>query len=126
MSAWLDERVRAFGFSDSVVFKFDLCANEAVSNIILYGYPEPGDHQIMLRLDYGGPALELEVVDDGAPFNPLSYPRRVPAKNLEDAEIGGFGIELIKSVMSECRYERTEGKNVFRMVHRVEEPSDGQ
>jgi serine/threonine-protein kinase RsbW len=126
MSAWLEERVRTLGFPDSVVFKFDLCANEAVSNVILYGYPEPGDRQILLRLGCEGRVLELEIVDDGTPFNPLAYPRRVPATRLQDAEIGGFGIELIKGLMSECSYERTAGNNVFKMVYRPDELADSQ
>ena len=79
----------------------------------------------MVRLSYEGAMLELEVIDDGAPFNPLLHPRRGPPTSLEEAGIGGFGIDLIKSLMTECRYEHAAGENGFRMIHPVEQPLGG-
>lgn len=123
MSEWLTEGVRSLGLPETVVFNFDLCANEAVGNIILYGYSEPAEHQIVLRLLYDAAEIALEVTDDGKPFDPLSYPRRVPPTSLEEARVGGFGIELIRSLMSECHYEQAGGRNVFRMIHRIKPPA---
>lgn len=116
MSAWLDETIRRLGGPEGLVFNFDLCANEAVTNIISYAYENNGAHDIVLQLTMQNEKLILEIEDDGVPFNPLDKPEHVSPASLDDAEIGGLGIDLIRKFMDECIYSRQRGKNILRMV----------
>lgn len=116
MSAWLDETIRRLGGPEGLVFNFDLCANEAVTNIISYAYTNNGAHDIVLKLTMQNKTLILEIEDDGVPFNPLDKPEHVSPASLDDAEIGGLGIDLIRKFMDECNYTRQRGKNILRMV----------
>jgi len=119
MSVWLDASIRRLDVPERLLFRFDLCANEAVSNIIAYAYPENGAREIALRLYREKDALCLEIEDDGVAFNPLERPRHAQPESLADAEVGGLGVDLIRSFMDECHYARREGRNILRMVARV-------
>lgn len=116
MSEWLDASMREMGVGDDLVFKFDLCANEAVTNIISYGYTDALAHEIALSISLEDDKVSLEIEDDGQPFNPLESPEHAQPASLEEAEIGGVGIDLIRKFMDECRYRRDAGKNIFQML----------
>lgn len=115
MSSWLSETIKAMGGSDEKIFNFDLCANEAVTNIISYGYTDKGVHEIILNIALSGNLFCLSIEDDGLPFNPLEKPEHISPHNLEEAQIGGLGVDLILKMMKECYYTRINGKNIFKM-----------
>src|SRR5205814_118236 len=106
MSAWLWERCTAAGIPEEVVQRLDLCANEAVGNIISYAYAGEGAHRIQLELLSTGNELSLEVRDDGRAFNPLEVPEHEQPASLAEAGIGGLGVHLIRRLMTRCEYER--------------------
>ncbi len=116
MSVWLETILRELHMPEDLIFNFDLCANEAVSNIINYGFPDDGAHLITLRVSLQGATLSLEIEDDGRPFNPPAHTPHARPASLEEAKIGGLGIELIRSFMDECHYTCPHGHNLFRMV----------
>lgn len=116
MSTWLEQRMREMGIADELVFKFDLCANEAVTNVISYAYPDGGEHQIELCLRIEDDTLILEIQDDGIPFNPLERPPHVQPEDLEHASIGGLGVNLIRKMMDGCHYRRSDGRNILAML----------
>jgi serine/threonine-protein kinase RsbW len=115
MSAWLSETIKAMGGSEESIFNFDLCANEAVTNIISYGYTDQGEHEIILNLALTGNEFCLSIEDDGLPFNPMEKPEHILPHNLEEAQIGGLGVDLILKIMKQCHYTRINGKNIFKM-----------
>src|SRR4051794_24174619 len=99
MSLWLDKEIRQLGLPEQVLFNFDLCANEAVTNIISYAYPHNGNHKILLQIAIAQDAVSLTIEDDGIAFNPLEEPKHVQPTSLEAARIGGLGVDLIRNFM---------------------------
>lgn len=116
MSTWLHDLLKDMGMSEQVLFHFDLCANEAVSNVIGYAFPDAGEHRITMRLTRTEERVSLEIEDDGMPFNPLTKPRNIPAASVEDAEIGGLGVDLIRHYMDAYSYQREAGRNILTMT----------
>jgi anti-sigma regulatory factor (Ser/Thr protein kinase) len=115
MSEWLVSSGLACGIHQDVLRKLELCANEAVTNIISYAYDDSQGHDITLELDKTATGARLIIRDDGKPFNPLEVPpHRQPAR-LADATPGGLGIHLIRGLMSRCAYQRENGINVLRL-----------
>ena len=99
-----------------LVFKVNLALEEVVINVMNYGH-EDGLHEIDIILTSDEGALTIEIVDDGRPFDPLTD-APIPDVNaeLEDRNIGGLGIHLIRKMMDDVRYRREEGKNHLTMV----------
>jgi len=115
MSSWLSRSIKAMGGSDEEIFNFDLCANEAVTNIISYGYTDQDEHEIILDIALADNIFCLSIEDDGSPFNPLEKPEHTSPHSLEEAQIGGLGVDLILKIMKKCYYTRVNGKNIFKM-----------
>ena len=90
----------------------DLCIVELVTNVVDHSYRgSPGEIRIELELGKG--AAVLTVIDQGRAFDPLNAPEPVVPALIEDAPIGGFGIQLVRSTADRCRYQRDAGRNVF-------------
>ena len=116
MTAWLRAEAEAGRLSSAQVEVLDVCANEAVCNIISYAFPRAGDHDIELELTpLEGGDVRLTIRDDGQPFNPLEAPQPAHPASLAEAPIGGLGITLIRRLASRCDYRREHGHNLLSL-----------
>ena len=95
------------------VYRINLALEEMVTNIIKYGYDEPGRHKIEITLEVGAKEVSLVIVDDGHDFNPILHERKPPAEKLEDREIGGLGIHLMKKLLDHMEHRREGGRNIL-------------
>src|SRR6185436_5473292 len=98
----------------------ELSLEEHLMNVISYGYSDPAEHEIILRLTLAEDELWIEIEDDGAPFNPLEYPAPDTAVPLEAKPVGGLGIHLMRKMMTALEYSRFEGRNILVMKKRVQ------
>jgi anti-sigma regulatory factor (Ser/Thr protein kinase) len=92
-----------------------LALEEILSNVIRHN-AAAGAAEISARFTFEPAAFELEVVDNGHPFNPLELPPLDPAAPLEDRRPGGMGVFILRQLADELRYEYRDGRNrlVFR------------
>ncbi|MBU0486769.1 MAG: SpoIIE family protein phosphatase [Bacteroidetes bacterium] len=105
------------GIPDKILFKLNLCLEEIVSNVIFYAFENPGQHFISVHFLTDGSIFQIQVCDEGIEFNPLK--RETPqsiGKSLEEKEIGGLGVHLVRNFMDDLKYERTNDKNVLTMT----------
>src|SRR4051794_8070581 len=77
-----------------------LVLEEILINVIRYGHPEGGKHDILVRLSLDEDDVVAAVEDDGVAFNPLEAPEPDTDSPLEKRPIGGLGILLIRSLMN--------------------------
>ena len=113
MSEWLVSKCLACGIQKEMLSRLEVCANEAVTNIIRNAYDDSKGHGITLELDKTATGARLVIRDDGKPFNVLETPEHRQPASLADARIGGLGIPLIRRLMSQCAYRRENGINVL-------------
>jgi anti-sigma regulatory factor (Ser/Thr protein kinase) len=124
MSEWLSVAAESLELSDTLAWNLDLCANEAVANIILYGYEDQRQGQIALRLELkANEAVCLSIEDDGKAFNPFTVLPPAPYDTIENAPIGGLGVHLIRSLMDDCHYRRSDDKNIITLCSRLNQAS---
>lgn len=116
VGAWVANVSSSNGLSETLTFKLDLCATEAVTNVIDYAFDDADDHQITVWLEVRNQNVTLVVEDNGEPFNPLEVAEPQSADSLAEARIGGLGVHLYKTYSDACRYERCDGKNRLSMV----------
>ena len=101
----------------SLLPQLDLALEEAVTNVIMYAYPEGEKGTAELTLDVVDGHIHATLSDSGVPFDPLQRPDVDLDVSLEERAIGGLGIHLIKEIMSEVGYEYKDGKNVLKMTY---------
>ena len=66
--------------------------------------------------------IKVTFADDGTPFDPTSY---MEEKAFEELDTGGMGIEMIRNMTTELRYERVECRNVVTLVFKQDLQSGG-
>ena len=64
--------------------------------------------------------LKIVITDNGIPFNPLETREPDITLPLEERPIGGLGIFLVKQLMTDVRYDRSEGKNRLTMTKEIQ------
>lgn len=103
----------------SLLPQLDLALEEAVTNVIMYAYPEGKTGTAELTVNVNNKQICSTLTDSGTPFNPLEQQEDNLDVSLEERKIGGLGIHLIKEIMSKVEYEYANGRNVLRMTYDV-------
>ncbi len=114
----LAEKVEAFllieGVDSEVIMEVNLSLDELLTNIINYGYPNSGDgddsHEISIDMVIENDELNVVIIDDGIPFNPLEDVKEPDlSQKLESRQIGGLGIYLARKLTDSITYYRNDG-----------------
>jgi sigma-B regulation protein RsbU (phosphoserine phosphatase) len=100
-------------------YKFSVAFDELLNNTISYAYQDDNEHQIDIRVDFSGDRLVVTIEDDGMPYNPFTREAPDTSLSLEEREIGGLGVHLVRKLMEEVSYHRKIDTNVITLVHRV-------
>lgn len=100
----------------SLINDLKLAVDEAVSNIIIYGYQgESGD--IEIELSARGSDLIITLRDHAPVFDPASYQARVAESPFSEKNPGGYGIQLIWSMVDEVVHKVSgEGGNELSLI----------
>jgi sigma-B regulation protein RsbU (phosphoserine phosphatase) len=109
-----------FGIPATVAMKFNVIFDELLNNIVTYAYRDDDEHDIEVRMKLVGKRLTVTITDDGVPFNPLSEEAPDIAAPLEEREIGGLGIHLVRNLIDDVTYQRQIGKNVMTLTRHLE------
>ena len=115
VNAWFDEFAQANGLDKALSRKINLVLDDLLSNIIRYAYPEAKAGQTETRLELKDGRLRISLIDDGLPFDPLSAEQPDVNASLEEREIGGLGIFLVRELMDEVSYQRQGDRNVLTL-----------
>ena len=99
-----------------VITRMKMVFDEMISNTISYGFKDDNEHEIGIDIDLYGERLMTTITDDGIPFNPFAQDKPDTSLSVEDRDIGGLGIHLVKNTMDEYSYKRGIGKNQVNLI----------
>jgi len=111
---WL-KFARGNNLADEIIQDVNLALEELVSNIILHGFEDNNEHEITVCIGIKEEKLVVEISDDAKYFNPLEHPDPDIEKPIEERDIGGLGVHIVRKIMDELDYRREQGKNVLVM-----------
>jgi serine/threonine-protein kinase RsbW len=93
--------------------KLDLVLEEILVNIARYAYPA-GNGAAEVAFAPDGPGkLYVEISDWGNDFNPLDVEPPDFSRGLAERPIGGLGVFLVRSLVSDIAYRRDTDRNVL-------------
>ena len=119
----LFRHIERFGNSHALpkklIFQINLALDELFTNIVSYGYADNNSHWIdfELRLDKG--VVTICIKDNGIPFDPVAAPTSSSAPPLENCQIGGLGLHIVKKMMDDISYERKGDQNIITIKKSV-------
>lgn len=115
LSAKLEQFGEKQHLAPEMMFNLNLVLEEILTNIIFYAYDDSNAHAIELNIALENENIEIEIIDDGKPFNPLERPEPDVNQSLEARQIGGLGIFLVKKIMDKADYLRRANKNILTL-----------
>lgn len=122
--SWLENIAQQAGWPPRTLFKLNLCLDETLTNITLYGYQDaaPGiEPQVRLRLQEENGRITLRVLDNGVAFDPTAQRPRDLDTSLDDAKIGGHGLRLMLHYLEDIHYERRNGWNQLELIAAIDD-----
>lgn len=113
-----DAFMESCGYSEQFKTQVAIVIEEIYTNICSYAYPgETGSVKIDMAAEGG--RLELTFTDSGTAYNPLEKKDPDITARLEERETGGLGIFMVKQIVDEMSYRRSDGRNILHMVKKV-------
>ena len=119
----LNQKIDKFGVqlgvSNKCLFEIHLVLEELFTNITCHGYRDDKRHWVHVSISCENNIMTIQIEDDGVPFNPLEFKEPDLKSALEDRDIGGLGIHLVKHFIKDCVYERRGNKNILILTKAV-------
>jgi len=112
---YLEDFGQKIGLSKKLIFEINLALDELFTNIISYGFKDEEDHIIKVTITPQNEELCLYIEDDGIPFNPIDFETPDVACSVENCNIGGLGIHIMRKLMNEICYQRCGDKNILTL-----------
>jgi serine/threonine-protein kinase RsbW len=123
----LDCLGREFHLPSPELIELQIALDEIVSNVIKYSWSDGVDHEFIVRITVRTDDVVLEIIDDGAPFDPRRAPeppRRRPAARVSHP--GGLGIHLIRKLVDGFAYSRIGGRNHTTLTKKFVQAQSGR
>ena len=116
----VEAAMHEFGISNTgTIFQVLLAVDEACTNVARYAYGgSPGT--LELECSFDDPVLTILLRDHGSPFDPRNAPDPDLSAGVEDRNIGGLGVFLIREIMDNVKYSFSdENGNELVMEKRI-------
>lgn len=118
--AFVNDQLESAGCPPKTMIQIDVAIDELFGNIAHYAYgKDTGDATVRVEVTEE-PAVIITFIDNGIPYNPLKKSDPDVTKGLEEREIGGLGIFMVKKSMDYITYEYKEGQNILRIKKNME------
>ena len=93
-----------------------IAIDEIFGNIAHYAYEaKTGPAWIRVEQCEEQGAVVITFTDEGIPYNPCEKSDPDISLSIEERQIGGLGIYMVKKLMDDVWYEYKEGKNMLSM-----------
>jgi Amt family ammonium transporter len=99
--------------------RMSVAFDDLLNNVISYAFQDEDEHEVEIRAELTGDRLTVTISDDGIPFNPLGITVPDTSASLEEREVGGLGIHLVRNMADDISYQRRIDRNVLSVVMHV-------
>ena len=100
--------------------EIDIAIDELFSNIANYAYnPEIGKATVKFEVQNNPMAVIITFMDNGKPYDPLKREDPNVSLSMEERQIGGLGIFMVKKSMDSVEYEYKDNQNILRIKKHI-------
>ena len=115
-SNFIKSVLEQLGIEKSLARKLRLAVEEAVVNVIDYAYPLGSEGDITIHVMSDGHSIRFKIIDAGVAFDPTAKEKADTTLSIDDRQIGGLGILLVRELMDTINYEREDGQNILTLI----------
>ena len=128
--AGVTKMVESFAANNNVpedqIFLLNLAVDELLTNYVEYSRKRVRHPRMELTIRVGDGKIVLTLLDTGPPFNPLDAPDPDLTSGVEDRELGGLGLHLVRSYCDRIEHRVIEGKNCVTLEHDLRPAAHGE
>lgn len=119
LSKFISDIASSRGLDENQAMNINLAMEEAVTNSIMYAYPEGTRGEVEVDAIVDDNAIEFTISDNGMEFDPTARPEPDINARAEERPIGGLGIFLVKNIMDSVSYTREKNTNILRLIKKL-------
>lgn len=111
---FLNSELAAYNCSAKLQTQVAIAVEEIFVNIAHYAYhPEIGEATVQCEVNGDPRQMTIQFLDGGKPYNPLEKEDPDISLSVEERDVGGLGVYLVKKTMDNLSYEYKDGKNIL-------------
>jgi anti-sigma regulatory factor (Ser/Thr protein kinase) len=119
LADYIDSIADAAGIDPSLTMSLNLALEEAVTNVIMYAYPEGTDGTVDIITEVNDGLLTFIIKDSGKAFDPTQKEDADVTLSAEERSIGGLGIFLVRQIMDSVDYQRIDNQNILTLKKKL-------
>lgn len=108
-----------WSLSSSVVLQINLVLDELFTNLVCYGLEEGSEEQITITLNYEIDRIKIILSDAGKAFDPTIPQDPDLDVPLDEKEVGGLGIFLVRQYTDNIDYRRENDRNIVTLTKKI-------
>lgn len=116
----LEEELTTRGVPPATASAVLIAADEVISNALNHGGASPA---VEVAGSVAAGRVAILITDDGVAFDPLAAATPDTSLAIEDRDVGGLGIHLVRKMMDQVAYERRGKHNRLRFSKSFAPPS---
>lgn len=109
--------------SMKMIMQMELAIEEIFVNVASYAYSQ-NVGQVTICKDFEPQAVTVTFIDSGVAYNPLEHEDPDTNAGIDERDIGGLGIFLVKKNVDDIFYERKDGQNILTVKKLILAGSD--
>ena len=106
-------------WSESDLFHVKLVLEEIIANVINHGSKGIQTASIQVHIHQQEQLLSIVVADTGLPFNPLQMQAPDISAGIEDRQLGGLGVFMVREFTNSAAYEYLDGWNRLSLTKQL-------
>lgn len=118
VNAAFDDFAGAHALPDAVRRSVSVVLDELLTNTLSYGLVGHGGEAIV-DIELRGDRLVITISDNGRPFDPFTSSAPDTTLSVEEREIGGQGLHLVRRMVDEMSYHRRSDRNIVTLTKRL-------
>jgi serine/threonine-protein kinase RsbW len=113
--------LKSHDVQDLQISELVLALDEMCSNLMIHSHQcNPDDlFELNINIQKGSPVI-FEIIDDGTVFDINQFNEPDLGNLVHEKRKGGLGIRLVKSIMDKVEYQHQSGKNICRLIKKVQ------
>ena len=113
---FVDTQLETVGCPMKTQMKIDVAVEEIFVNIASYAYvPATGQAVIQIDFEQNPDTAVITFIDRGIPYDPLEKSDPDVTLSIQERQIGGLGIFMVKKSMDDMTYQYLDGQNILTL-----------
>ncbi len=99
-------------------YALNVAIEELITNIIKFNPPSK-EIEIVVSLNISADMLEMCMTDNAGAFDINLSKKPDLTRDIQDIEIGGLGLELVKNLFDSCEYRYAKNNNMVKLTYKL-------